>query len=191
MDPWQQDREAGSPPASTSSSSTHRSESSDLRIPASVAKALHDSGLEVDSKGIVHFTSNSLTHPRRRRLGRKLYDTTLIFFFEFIVTLLSIAGSAIAPIVARNCGIDDVLATFCITTTYMLGQAVGSLVFPPVSESLGVRGVYLVSTFGYSVCCFAMAMWPELWLIVIGRLLAGAFAAMPAASAGAIENLVS
>ena len=195
MDPWCLEKGArtpssGTPLTSRSTTSVARSGERPVEIPQAVLEALQAKGLEVDDKGTVRYAPDSPIHPRQRQLRRKVYDTALIFIFEFIVTLLSIAGSSIAPAASVHLGIGRPMSTFCLTTTYMLGQAFGSLIFPPASESFGVKTIYVISTFGYALCCFAIALWHNLTIVIIGRLGGGLFSAMPAASAGAIENLV-
>jgi hypothetical protein len=74
-------------------------------IPKHVSDALHAKGFKVDSAGIVRWAEGSITHPRRWPLLRKMYDTAIICFLEFFMTLASNTGSSIAPFVADVLGI--------------------------------------------------------------------------------------
>lgn len=38
------------------------------------------------------------------------------------------------------------MAIFCFVTVYLLGQALGGLVFPPIAECFGGRIIYMLST---------------------------------------------
>lgn len=159
-------------------------------IPRKVADALQAKGLDVDNEGIVRFAKDSITHPRRWPLLRKVYDSAIICFLEFFMTLVSNTGSSIAPVAANELGISREVALFCFTTVYLIGQALGGLIFPPIAESFGGRTIYLTSTFGFAVFSVMIAAWPSLPVIVLGRAITGMLSAMPAVvAAGSIENM--
>lgn len=161
-----------------------------IHVPSDAAKDLYDRGLQFDSYGVVTFTESSKLHPRNWSLGRKTYDSALICFLEFFMTLISNTGSSIALEAAAGLGLGRTVALVCFTTLYMLGQALGGLVFPPMAEQFGGRTIYVSTTFGYAIFCLIMAVWPNVPCIVIGRFGSGLLSAMPAVvAAGSIENM--
>lgn len=161
-----------------------------VQVPIDAAKELYARGFQFDSYGIVTFTETSKMHPRNWSLGRKIYDSALICFLEFFMTLISNTGSSIALESAASLGLGRTVALVCFTTLYMLGQALGGLVFPPMAESFGGRAIYVSTTFGYAIFCLIMAVWPNVPCIVIGRFGSGLLSAMPAVvAAGSIENM--
>jgi hypothetical protein len=158
-------------------------------IPRRVSDALEAKGFEVDSDGIVRWAEGSTTHPRRWPPVRKTYDTAVICFLEFFITFVSNTGSSIAPFVAEELGISRQTAVFCLTTMYLIGQAAGGLVFPPIAESFGGRTIYLTSTFGFALLCAIIPAWPTLPVVVTSRFITGLLSAMPCVvAAGSIEN---
>lgn len=161
-----------------------------VHVPDDAAKDLYVRGFQFDSYGIVTFTEASKTHPRNWPAGRKIYDSALICFLEFFMTLISNTGSSIALESAAGLGLGRTVALICFTTLYMLGQALGGLVFPPMAEQFGGRTIYVTTTFGYAIFCLIMAVWPNVPCIVVGRFGSGLLSAMPAVvAAGSIENM--
>ena len=64
------------------------SESPTNEVPRHVVDMLNEKGFDVDEDGVVKFQPNSRALPREWSLYRKLYDTTLICFLEFFMTLM-------------------------------------------------------------------------------------------------------
>ncbi|KAK4634838.1 Major facilitator superfamily multidrug transporter mdrA [Fulvia fulva] len=174
---------------SISSASLQKSDKSIVHVPCYVKRELHLEGLQVDDYGVVRWQENSHAHPRQWSLGRKAYDSGLICFLEFFVTLISNTGSSIA-LEQTDFDIGRTTALVCFTSVYMIGQALGGLVFPPIAESFGGRTVYVTTTFGYAIFCLLIAAWPILPVVVICRFGSGFLSAMPAVVAvGSIENM--
>lgn len=161
-----------------------------VRVPSDVASQLRERGLTVDRYGVVNFMEKSNMHPRRWPLWRKIYDSALICFLEFFMTLISNTGSSIALESAESLGLGRTTALIFFTTLYMFGQALGGLIFPPMAESFGGRTIYVITTFGYAIFCLIMAAWPNVTCIVVCRFGSGMLSAMPAVvAAGSIENM--
>jgi hypothetical protein len=159
-------------------------------IPATVLKALSDNHLTVQEDGLVDFAYASPSHPRQWSLPRKLYDTTIICLLEFVTTVISNAGSNIAGQIGSQFDISEELAIFCTATLYLLGQAIGGLVFPPVAEVFGSRILYAGSTALYAAMCLMTGLAPSLATIITGRLFCGMLSAMPTCVAtGSVENI--
>lgn len=71
----------------------------------------------------------------------------------------------------------------------MLGQGLGSIVFPPYSEVFGRKNLYVISTALFGVTC-AMVAIPSPGGPITGRLLSGFLGAIPTTVvAGSIEDL--
>ncbi|EME89369.1 uncharacterized protein MYCFIDRAFT_55780 [Pseudocercospora fijiensis CIRAD86] len=159
-------------------------------LPAHVHEALDKYGFTADSSGVVTWQTGHQNHPRHWPFLRKAYDSSIIIILEFFMTLISNTGSSIALEASDQLRVSRQTALFCFTTVYLLGQAFGGLIFPPICESFGGRTIYVSSTFGFAMACLLMAAWPTLPVIVIGRLFSGAMSAMPAVVAtGSIENM--
>ena len=159
-------------------------------IPRRVSDALQAKGFDVDGDDVVRWAEGSITHPRRWPLLRKVYDTAIICFLEFFMTLVSNTGSSMAPFVADELGIGRQTAVLVLTTVYLTGQGIGGLIFPPIAESFGGRTIYLTSTFGFAVLCLTVPAWPTLQVPVTCRFLTGLLSAMPCVvAAGSIENM--
>lgn len=161
-----------------------------LSVPHTVTEKLKAKGFEVSEEGIVRWAKDSLTHPRRWSLLRKCYDSAIIIFLECFMTLVSNTGSSIAPFAAKDFDIDREMALFCLTTVYLIGQAIGGLIFPPIAESFGGRTIYVSSTIGFALFCLIMAAYPTIQVMVLCRFITGLLSAMPCVVAtGSIENM--
>jgi hypothetical protein len=175
---------ASEKPMNISETSSHDS------IPTSVLKALSEEHLTINKKGLVTFSDASPGHPRQWSLRRKLYDSAIICLLEFVTTLVSNAGSNIAKPAAAHVGVSLDVSMFCLATLYMLGQAIGNLVVPPVTEVFGSKSIYASSTALYAALCFMTGFAPHLATIVTGRFFCGFLSAMPTCVAiGSIENM--
>jgi MFS family permease len=158
-----------------------------IAIPARVHLALRNRGFKTNKYGVVSWLENSPFHPRHWKLRRKAYDSAIICLLEFFMTLMSNAGSSITPEVGRDIGVGREVALICLTTTYLVGQGIGGLIFPPVAEAFGGRTIYVVSTMGYAVSCVVIAAAPRVEVVVCMRFLGGFLSAMPAVvAAGSI-----
>ncbi|KAK4500868.1 hypothetical protein PRZ48_009060 [Zasmidium cellare] len=167
-------------------------EQNTVDVPADVSFALLQKGFDVDRQGVVRWRQNSVTsvHPRRWPLLRKSYDSAVICFMEFVMTLISNTGSSIVPYAKDDLGISRELGLFYFTTLYLLGQAIGGLILPPVAESFGGRSIYLTSTIAYSACCVVLGACPTVPVVIVMRFATGFLSAMPAVVAcGSIENM--
>lgn len=187
-----QDRDTDLRWISQSTTTSSSSLKKPIILPRKVSEALLADGFEVNDDGVVRWApdSSTSTHPRRWPLARKVYDTALICFLEFFVTLISNTGSSIAPIAAEELGVSREVALFCFTTLYLIGQALGGLIFSPMAESFGGRTIYVTSTFAYAFFCVMIAVRPTILMVVTGRLLTGFLSAIPAVVAvGSFENM--
>jgi len=163
----------------------------DVSIPTEVSEELEARGLDVNSdNGTVSWQRDSPSHPRMWSLPRKAYDSALICFLEFFMSLVSNTGSSIADEAAIEFGISNELAIFCFVTLFLLGQAVGVSVLAPVAESFGGRTIYVASAFTFAAGCLIMTAAPNLATVIVGRFISGLVSSTTAVvAAGSIENM--
>lgn len=170
--------------------STVRTSETSSTIPKSVCDALEVQGLVVDRRGSVGWDDGTEMHPRRWKLSRKMFDFSLVCFLEFFMTAISNTGSPVADVARSSLHISSTTSILSFTTTYLFGQAVGSIFVTPIAEQFGVRLIYVVSTFLFAVLCVLIGAIPRLEVIVVCRVLTGIISAIPATVAmTSIENM--
>lgn len=162
-----------------------------VEIPQCVFDALGERGFDVNEHGVVSFAPGSRSHPRSWPLYRKVFDSALICFLEFFMTALSNTGTTVAEHAHNSFGVTRVQALVCFTTVYLIGQAFGGLIFPPIAESFGHRTIYVTTTFAFAVGCLVTAAGHHsLAAVLIGRGVSGLVSAIPATvAAGSLENM--
>lgn len=64
-------------------------------------------------------------------------------------------------------------------TSYLLGQGLGGVIFPPYSEAFGRKKLYIVSTGLHSIFCVMIVVVPSLAVIVIGCFMTGVLSGIP------------
>lgn len=166
------------------------SSSRDALSNPAVLAALSKDHLIFNEEHRVDFANDSPTHPRQWPLPRKFYDSAIICLLEFSTTIMSNAGSSIAAPAARHMGVSIDVSLFSLVTVYMLGQAIGGLVFPPITEVIGSKAIYVWSIAIYGAFCFQIGFFPMLPSIIIARFLCGMLSAMPSCVAvGSLENM--
>jgi hypothetical protein len=115
-------------------------------IPSVVVEALHARGLEVNDAGNVDWHLSSCHHPRRWSLARKLYDTSIIVFLEFFMTLASNEGVAVAQTQSDAIGTSTETAIAAFITVYFMGQV------SRLQHILVLADVLTKSTIGVGQC---------------------------------------
>jgi hypothetical protein len=161
-----------------------------FKVPLHIAASLAHRGFDVNAIGKVTWRDNSPLHPRNWSLTRKIYDTAVICLLETFTTLVSNTGSSTAAAGAADLGVSKAIALICFTTIYLLAQAVGGLVLPPVAETFGGRNLYILGAGGFTFSCVLMAAHPTLPTVVAGRLVCGFMSALPSTVAvSSFENI--
>ena len=90
----------------------------------------------------------------------------------------------------KEYGISKVLGYFAFVTLYLLGQTVGSIVCPPISETFGRRTLYIVSAVVYCAFCAVVGAVPSVIAVFFGRFITGFASAIPATVAfGNFEDM--
>ncbi|KAF4227477.1 hypothetical protein CNMCM8980_007308 [Aspergillus fumigatiaffinis] len=147
-------------------------------------------GLKLTPDGFVHWKPGNKRHPRNWSKLRKAHDVSVILLLEMFTTLVSAAGSAAANASHEEFNISKTLSIFLFVPMYLIGQGIGSIVFPPYSEAFGRKKLYIVSTAMYSLSCIIIAIVPSITGVVVGRLLSGFLSAIPTnVVAGSIEDM--
>ncbi|KAJ6051654.1 uncharacterized protein N7446_006289 [Penicillium canescens] len=123
---------------------------------------------EAAQRGLQKTDSNSFTwntdhkdFPRNWTLWRKTYDGLLIFFLEFFTTVISTTGPSATEPAMKEYRLSRVIALTCFQFMYGIGQALGGLVMPPFSETLGRRKSYLFSAALYSISSLLVGIVPS------------------------------
>ncbi|KAF5856690.1 hypothetical protein ETB97_007009 [Aspergillus alliaceus] len=152
---------------------------------------LRQYGLQVAADGFhIRWAKGNQRHPRNWSIIRKAYDTSLIIFLELFTTAISASGSTAAKDAVSEFNIEKELSIFVFVSIYLLGQGLGSIVFPPYSEAFGRKNLYVLSTALYSISCAIVAAVPSMSGVIIGRLLSGIFSAIPTTVViGSIEDM--
>ncbi|TVY82572.1 putative transporter, partial [Lachnellula suecica] len=163
--------------------------------------AVHE---QVRHHGLEHVKSKQLgwpeedpNHPRNWSLWTKTFNLTVIISLETFTyaklskrTLISATGAEAAEAGGPEYGVGSVVAIFCYTSIYLYGQAIGGLIFSPISESFGRKPLYISSMFLYSGFCIMIGTTPNISGVIIGRFFSGLLSAIPTiVVAGSIEDM--
>ena len=98
---------------------------------------------------------------------------------DFLTTVISNSGSDVSREAGLEIGLSREMAIFFLTTLYLLGQAFGGLLLPPVCEAFGGKLIYVVSSAGFTAMCLMIGLAPSIGTVVVGRFVSGALSAMP------------
>jgi MFS family permease len=85
-------------------------------------------------------------------------------------------------------------AVVAFTSSYLLGQAFGSIIFPTFTEKFGRRKTYISATIAYSLTNVIVAAAGSYHVsgVVVGRCVSGMLSAIPTVvAAGSIEDMFS
>jgi multidrug resistance protein len=107
-----------------------------------------------------------------------------------IVTWNSNLGSSLpsgaADEIAKRFAIHNTSLLVLLNSLYLVGYAIGPLIFGPLSEHVGRRPVLIGTHLGYTMFTMACALSPTYWLLLLFRLLCGIVAAAPNAVIGGL-----
>ncbi|KAI9042101.1 MFS multidrug transporter [Aspergillus affinis] len=150
-------------------------------------------GLDFTADGrFVCWGCDNKKHPRNWRSARKIYDTAMILFLDFFVTTTSSAGVSAAAKAKYDYHIGRELSVFCFVTVFLLGQVLGTIVFPPWSESFGRKKLYILSSALSAICCVIVGVVHSLAGTIVGRLFGGLISAIPyTVGCGSVEDMFS
>jgi MFS family permease len=120
----------------------------------------------------------------------KCYVTIVILLLEFVTSATGTAGTSAAQEMQNDFDVDLTLSIVCLTSTYLVGQGIGGIFFPPYSEVFGRKTLYIVSTFVYAVFSIITVSVHSLPAVIIARFLSGLASAIPTVVvAGSMEDM--
>lgn len=142
------------------------------------------SGTE-DNPCIVKWIPNDPRNPMLFNHRVKWVYTIIVAFAVFGVSL---ASSTYAG------GINEVLSQFNVgqevatlgVSLFVLGFAVGPLIWAPLSEFVGRQAVFCVSYFSLAAFCAGAAGSQNIWTLIILRFFASAFGSSPLTNGGGV-----
>ncbi|KAF2087666.1 MFS multidrug transporter [Saccharata proteae CBS 121410] len=158
---------------------------------------LDEHGLKVGSDRYVRWQPSSVHHPRNWQWQRKCFDIGLIMFLEMFMSCTSTVGTAVSARAHLEYGIGETLGNFVFTSIYLLGEAIGGMLLPPISETFGRKSIYAFATLLHCAFDVVIAAVPSsangaLASVIIGRLLSGIAGSTPATVApGSLEDIYS
>lgn len=107
-----------------------------------------------------------------------------------IVTWNSNLGSSLpsgaVEEIAKRFSIQHASLLVLLNSLYLVGYAIGPLIFGPLSEHVGRRPVLIGTHLGYTMFTMACALSPTYWVLILFRLLCGIVAAAPNAVIGGL-----
>ncbi|GIZ48394.1 hypothetical protein CKM354_001145600 [Cercospora kikuchii] len=183
------------PPRSRASSVTSFLSNVDLKprqshLPQPVLDLLNAKQLDVDEHSIVSWRQDSISLPRNWISKQKIYYTAGICLAHFASSMFGNTGSTVANYAKEDLEISQTLSVFSFVTMYWIGQALGSFIFPPVSEVFGDKRLFSWAAACFGTTCLIVATGPNLWSVLLGRSLSGMVAAVPSVVAlGTFEHL--
>jgi hypothetical protein len=155
-----------------------------------IQRTAAERGLQKTDSNVIQWDNKHPDFPRNWASRHKFYDTAVIFLLEFYTTVISTTGPSAADQAKVEYGLSRVVILTAFQFTYGFGQALGGLLLPPYSESLGRRRLYLWSAAVYSISSLIAGVVPSVAGVFIGRFFSGVAAATPSVVVGgSIEDL--
>ncbi|KAL1645175.1 hypothetical protein SLS58_003880 [Diplodia intermedia] len=158
---------------------------------------LEKHGLEIGADQHLRWSADSRHHPRNWDSNRKLYDAGLIIMLELLIQLtrISVTQSAVSDQARSEYGYEKTLGYFAFTSAFLLGEGVGGIFLPPISETFGRKLVYIAAPLLCSVFCVLVAVVPpqlkgSVACLIFARFAAGMVSSVPATVApGSLEDM--
>lgn len=119
-------------------------------------------------------------HPHKWSFKKKFMTIVILCMNCMGVTMGSSNFASCVPQVMAEYGVIEVVGILGITL-YVLGFALGPVVYGPLSELYGRRNLLIISAFGFTLFQFAVATGENLQTILICRFFAGCVGAAPLA----------
>ncbi|KUJ21872.1 MFS general substrate transporter [Mollisia scopiformis] len=138
-----------------------------------------------DNPYIVDYLQNDRQDAMNFSKGRKWAIAVLQSLSMFVVTYASsVYASGIGGVMQRF-EVSEEVATLGLSL-YVLGFAVGPLIWAPLSEVYGRKSIYVVSYTGYVAFCVAAACAPNITALLVLRFFASAFGSSSMSNAGGV-----
>ena len=125
-------------------------------------------------------------HAQNFPMRKKVQVACVLIFFSLGATLCSSIFSAATGAVEQEFKVGQEVVTLGGTSLFVLGYALGPMIFAPISELYGRRVPILVATFGFAIFNTAIAVAKDYQTLAISRFFAGIFGSCPLAVTGAV-----
>ncbi|KAB8264417.1 major facilitator superfamily domain-containing protein [Aspergillus pseudonomiae] len=140
------------------------------------------SGTEEDPY-VVSWISNDSRNPQLFSFARKLTITLVVAFSTMVVALTSSTYSGSVGSIVTSFDVSTEVATLGLSL-FVLGFAVGPLLWAPISEVFGRQRPFFVSFLVMAAFSAGCAGAQNIWSLLILRFFAGAFGSAPLTNAG-------
>jgi MFS family permease len=143
------------------------------------------SGTEEDPF-VVEWIPNDPRNPMQFDPRIKWLYTVIVAFATLAVSLASSAYAGAISEVLKDMEVSEEVATLGVSL-FVLGFAVGPLLWAPLSELVGRQVVFFLITFlALSSFCAGAAGSQNIWTLIILRFFAGSFGSSPFTNAGGV-----
>ncbi|KAK3709685.1 hypothetical protein LTR37_010712 [Vermiconidia calcicola] len=124
-------------------------------------------------------------HAQNFKFSKKLIISCILVFDSLAATFASSIFSAASTAVGEEFNVGREVVTLG-TSFFVLGYALGPLVFAPLSELYGRRVPIIIASFGFSIFNTAVAVSKDYQTLVISRFFSGIFGSCPLTLCGAV-----
>ncbi|KAJ5914636.1 hypothetical protein N7504_003519 [Penicillium tannophilum] len=138
-----------------------------------------------ESPYVVEWIPNDPRNPMQFSSGLKWTYTILVAFATLAVSLSSSAYAGGINEVLTDLLVGEEVATLGVSL-FVLGFAVGPLLWAPMSELVGRQIVFLITFFALSAFCAGAAGAQNAYSLIILRFFAGSFGSSPFTNAGGV-----
>lgn len=138
-----------------------------------------------ESPYVVEWIPNDPRNPMEFSSGLKWTYTILVAFATLAVSLSSSAYAGGINEVLTDLHVGEEVATLGVSL-FVLGFAVGPLLWAPMSELVGRQIVFLITFFALSAFCAGAAGAQHAYALIILRFFAGSFGSSPFTNAGGV-----
>ncbi|KAK0121699.1 hypothetical protein ONS95_009984 [Cadophora gregata] len=144
----------------------------------------YSSSIAPTDRKIVSWHDEDPENPYNWSKGRKVN----VVLIGMLVVVNSTMGSSLPsnaiPDISTYFNITSSYAKILPISMYLVGYIVGPVVFGPLSESYGRKGIMIATFFGFTICTMACALAPNYPALLIFRILTGINASSPIAVTG-------
>ncbi|KAJ5863555.1 uncharacterized protein N7529_005471 [Penicillium soppii] len=142
------------------------------------------SGTEEDPF-VVEWIRNDPRNPMEFDTRLKWVYTVIVAFATFSVSLASSAYAGSIGEVLKEFAVSEEVATLGVSL-FVLGFAVGPLLWAPLCELIGRQIVFLITFLSLSAFCAGAVGSQNIWTLIILRFFAGSFGSSPLTNAGGV-----
>nr|CEG04566.1 unnamed protein product [Fusarium clavum] len=139
----------------------------------------------LDEDSLVIFRDSDVEDPVNWPLARKRYISAVAVLISMNGSFASSILTGATESITQEFGVSRVAAGLT-TSLFLLGFCAGPLLFGPLSEFYGRRWILYATLFLYLAFTFLTAWPPNFGVLLVGRFIAGSFAAGPGTVVGGI-----